>query len=211
MKWKSLFIAVLLTIGMSFAQKAEAGPKPAAAKINFPYMNCSIKVVGTRTMKPPNKFATTMDGDLWARVSAWFYDCDNYAGSFMGWSTNRPMNALMHSAAINDRQVQVTLGEQYGIDTFTVSVFRVRTAVELNGLKHGENCKVHKADTTVRFQRCSLTKCKIASEDSEYPVESDSIFNMCMTALTTGKRVKISYVEKDGKKIITYMRMEVPK
>ena len=167
------------------------------------YQNCFVKEIGITKERPLPPTPNLLNPRV---LEVTFSDCKGSSPDGPAIASAPPEAGIVLSAANNLERVDVRI--HFAVDhTFNDSIEEItltKTA-DLTNIKHGHNCWVERVDVSSRFKRCFLRSCQLAPKGL-YEPESSEIFQMCMSAAMLGKRVKVTYVEKDGQRIITYMR-----
>ena len=205
MKWSSFCLAASLVLGSIFCQ-------PADAASHKNYKNCTVAHATNHAWKYPD-----------ARHGIWHRNNDMYI-TFSHCDNESPAQPLVvRNDNGNLQLLVVAMVTRARLDIETLSAdppfparvqkMSMTALANLKNLKHGHDCQVFQVDAAKRFQRCALNCGN--SGDYLYTAESDGIFQMCMMAAMSRKKVKISYVQsgagKSVKRLLTYMRFEVPK
>ena len=139
-----------------------------------------------------------------------FFKCNGGAES-LGFSKKDAVNEVLLHAAQQGRLVTLHLAKtKYG-NTIKFVEIRYSLHVETtnkSSKKERTNCRVVRVDAASHFRRCWVSGCKKKKGQLKLEDTSDNVFQMCMAAAMSKKRVKITYLQgkKSAPHLLTYIR-----
>ncbi|MBV71823.1 MAG: hypothetical protein CMH52_10835 [Myxococcales bacterium] len=145
------------------------------------------------------------------------YDCPRYQKKRQGVTTYDPIYELLLNAYTNKKPVDIWYRKK-SKDPLSAHVDIVARAnigsLQLDAKATKQNklertdCRVYRVEASDVFRRCWVKGCKNAPGELKLEAASAGVFQMCLTASMSKKRVKISF--RDYKKqlpnVLTYIR-----